>query len=451
MSISEYDDRTICALATAVGGAVAILRISGPQALAVGQRVWRGRKALGGKADNRRLLLGSAVNEKGEVLDAQCLAVYMPGPNSYTGEDVVELQLHGGPLATRLVYQAVLQQDTRCAAPGEFTYRAFLNGRLDLTQAEAVVEHLNAGSEAALHLANGQLNGRLGNEVNSAAEEVQTILSEIESRLDFPEEELDWMTTEALQAALTQLQETLSSLSASRREGEILREGITLAIAGAPNVGKSSLLNRLLGRERAIVSEIPGTTRDTIEADLVIRGIPIHLIDTAGIRDATDRIEQDGIQRSRQSCADADVVIWLSDATQPNSPSAQWPGWDMRGALITAANKCDLAPAPANAIPISAATGAGMDQLSQAIENAVLGRPLGSTSASTIAVSARHAALLDSAVAALQESWPLLSAGEWELAAIPLRVALDSLWRITGRSVAPDILDTIFHRFCIGK
>ena len=445
-----YDNRTICALATAVGGALAVIRLSGEAARDAAQRLWQGRAKLD-YAHARRLMLGRLHDENGALLDQQCLAVYMPGPDSYTGEDVVELHGHGGALPMRRALEALLRIGLRSALPGEFTRRAFLNGKLDLTQAEAVAEVISAESDAALALANRQLAGELGNAVEALHGQLQDILAEVESHLDFPDEELDWKPLEWLEGQLVGLQTRLGGLSATRREGEVLRDGVTLVIAGAPNVGKSSLLNRLLGRDRAIVSVIPGTTRDTVEAELVVRGIPLHLVDTAGIRASEDAIEADGMARAKDAIATADLVLWLTDASCPETP-VPWPEWPHRGAVLQIENKCDLAKSQMRGetpIRISALTGEGLETLADAIEAAVMGRPGGATGA--VAVSARHAALLDRAQEKLAEALPSLKASEWELAAVPLHDALDALGEITGRMVAPDLLDTIFHRFCIGK
>ena len=445
-----YDNQTICALATAVGGALAVIRLSGEVARETAQRLWRGRARLD-RAHARRLMLGQLYDEKGVLLDQQCLAVYMPGPESYTGEDVVELHGHGGALPMRRALEALLRIGLRSALPGEFTRRAFLNGRLDLTQAEAVAEVISAESDAALALANRQLAGDLGNEVEAFHEQLQAILAEVESHFDFPEEELDWKPLEWLEDQIAGLQARLGKLSATRREGEVLREGVTLVIAGAPNVGKSSLLNRLLGRDRAIVSLIPGTTRDTVEAELVVRGIPLHLVDTAGIRASEDTVEADGMARAKDAIAVAELVLWLTDASSPET-QVPWPGWPHRGTVLQVENKCDLARTQSCGempIRISVLTGEGLEALADAIETAVLGRRGGTTG--TVAVSARHAALLDRVRAKLAEALPFLETSAWELAAIPLHDALDALGEITGRAVAPDLLDTIFHRFCIGK
>jgi tRNA modification GTPase len=447
-----YNDDTICAAATAIGGALTVIRISGADALAVATKLWRGHSAPSEAHNYRRLLLGKLVASDGAVIDPQCLLVYMPAPNSYTGEDVVELQCHGGVLACRMTLAALQQCGARAALPGEFTRRAFINGKMDLTQAEAVADIIAAESGAALANAGRQLNGDFGRQIDAIYLQMKNILAEIESHLDFPEEELEWIPTEELSRQLTEIRVTLQRLSASRQAGEVLRNGITMVIAGEPNVGKSSLLNRWLGRDRAIVSDIPGTTRDTVEADFTLHGIPIRLVDTAGVRESTDLIEQCGIERTRTAARDADVVLWLVDGTQ--SPLASWPQWDIRGKLLLVANKCDIAThaIPAGYLRISAKTGEGLETLAEAVVNAVLGENGLRTLADTaVAVNARHGALLEEAVSALEEMLPLLSASEWELVAVPLRRAIAATGEIVGQAVSPDILDTIFHRFCIGK
>jgi len=444
-------DDTICAIITALGGAVGIIRLSGPDADARAAMIWHGRTPLGGLSP-RVLSLGTLRDSSGRVLDPECLAVRMPAPNSYTGENVVELQCHGGALCVRLALEELLRCGVRLAEPGEFTKRAFLNGRLDLTQAEAVADVIAASSTAALSVASNQLKGLLGTRLNEQYDALARILADIESRLDFPEEELEWVPVEALardiQAAVT----ALSRLLATRRNGEILRDGLSLAIVGCPNVGKSSLLNALLGRNRAIVTPIPGTTRDTIEEHITLRNIRIRLIDTAGIRDGGDSIEQTGMERARECAENADIVLWLFDGTRPYADQA-WPGWDIRGTLIQLSSKSDLAPTPPADAPAGCMLGNtigenGLDALAAAVVQAA---GLQTHQDGDIAVAARHAALLEEALAALHGIPELLRDEQLELAAIGLRNAISAVGRIVGRAVEPDVLDTIFHKFCIGK
>ncbi|MBP5640215.1 MAG: tRNA uridine-5-carboxymethylaminomethyl(34) synthesis GTPase MnmE [Victivallales bacterium] len=441
----------ICAITTALGGAVGIIRVSGDEAVELCGRVWHGRQPLS-TVSPRMMMLGEAMGCDGKVLDAECLAVKMPGPHSYTGEDVVELQCHGGALCVRLVLEALIDAGCRMAEPGEFTKRAFLNGRLDLTQAEAVADVIGAGSTAALRMAGRQLKGLLGKSVGNAYQILSDLLAEIESRLDFPEEELDWRKPDNMVQDVEQVQSDIAKMLETRRAGEILRGGLTMAITGLPNVGKSSLLNAILGRERAIVTDIPGTTRDTIEEFVSVRGLPIRLIDTAGIREGGDVIERNGMERAKESAMDADVVLWVFDATIPYDVQA-WPNWNIRGRLLLVANKTDVGSIqtmPSEAIRISALTGEGMDGLYEAIER-LAGVSMSIECGRDVAVAARHAALLSEAGSALAGVARQFHAEEWELAAIGLRGAVKALGRIIGREVEPDVLEAIFSKFCIGK
>jgi len=449
-SHSDRETDTIAAFATALGGAVAVIRISGPQAVELAHRVWTGTAPLT-SPPFRVLRLGSARNAHGP-LDGEVLAVHMPGPHSFTGEDVVELHCHGGALGARLVLLALLDGGCRHAEPGEFTKRAFLNGRIDLTQAEAVADLIGAQSESALHLANRQLGGLLGRRVGELYDLLADLLAEIESRLDFVEEDLDWQSAASVRAGLDQAGDACQTLLASQDEGEILRQGIVLVLAGSPNVGKSSLLNAILGRDRAIVTDIPGTTRDTLEELAHIRGIPVRLVDTAGIREAGNLIERSGIERSRASIRQAQVVLWIVDGSIPYGPQAWRPEeHSFTGPVLVVANKCDhgIADPPADAIRTCAITGQGLEPLFDAIGRAVWQAP--HHRESEVAVSARHAHCLNDATSALVAASAALDHEEWELVAAALRDALAALGRITGQTADPDILDTIFARFCIGK
>jgi tRNA modification GTPase len=445
---------TVAAIATGVGGAIAVIRLSGPAATTVADGVWRAATALSA-APPRTLVLGR-VEADGAVIDGQCLAVRMPAPHSYTGEDVVEFQCHGGPLVARSLLAALLAHGARHAEPGEFSKRAFINGRLGLTQAEAVLDVIQAHSAMALHTANRQLRGVLRRRVDHIHDALADLLAEVEVRMDFVDEDLDWRRPEALQRAVAEAVQGAAELLASRGDGDVLREGVRLAIVGAPNTGKSSLLNRILGHDRAIVTDIPGTTRDTLEELAHIRGIPVRLVDTAGIRDAADAVEQAGISRSLASLAEAQLVLWVVDAAAPATIEAVDHSGFTGKPLIVVANKSDLAPDAALAPPIaapvvyiSALTGDGIPALYDAIERAVWESP--HHEEPEVAVNARHADLLATALQHLEEARGALATEAFEIAAVSLRSALDALGLITGRTVAPDILDTIFHRYCIGK
>ncbi len=444
---------TICAFATAIGGAVSILRLSGPEAVALAGRLWRGREELA-EAAERVLHLGRLERLDGQLLDSQCLAVKMLGPHSFTGEDVVELHCHGGALCAHLILQELLAVGCRLAEAGEFSQRAFLNGKLDLTQAEAIADLISAGSELALQLANEQLRGNFGRRLKDIYLLLAEMRTEIEARLDFPEEDLAWQPQEALLRQLSGLEQELRALVDSRARGEILRSGIALCLAGPPNVGKSSLLNVILGDDRAIVSEIPGTTRDSIEVPVSIRGIPLRLIDTAGLRLAADGLERQGIERSQQNIAAAAVVLWVMDAAADlPSQMAACPAPPEK--VIFVANKVDLLPgapplqASLRLIYTCALTGQGIEELYDALEQLVWQGQC--EPGAEFAVSARQADALEKAVCHLQEAGQQFSAEVWELAAASLQNAQVELGRVTGQAVSADILGEIFARFCIGK
>ena len=445
---------TIAAIATAVGGPVAVIRISGPEALDIAGQCWRGAKALM-RMPAREMHLGVINDQYGETID-HCLAVSFPAPRSYTGEDMVEVHCHGGALTARTVLMRILECGARAADPGEFTKRAFLNGKMDLTQAEAVADIVEAQTDMALHLANRQLDGLLGRQLDALYQRLLATLSDIESRLDFADEDLDWTPPAEIQQSVTTAIDEIERLLVNRREGEILRQGVRLVIAGPPNVGKSSLLNAILGRDRAIVTHIPGTTRDTLEELAHIRGIPVRLIDTAGIREAENLVEQSGIARSVSSLQGAQVVLWVFEA-DPSGNGESCP-YELRHApVISVANKTDKLPAkpdtntgnPANIVYTCALTGSGLEELFDAIERAVWQCP--HTNEPEIAVSARHAALLDQTREHLEAAAARTTEQAWELVAVGLRGALDTLGQITGKTTSPDILEQIFARFCIGK
>lgn len=451
-----YQEDSICAMATAPGGAIAVIRVSGVDAAERCRNAWKSHTGKSvGELTARSLVLGTFGCKS--VIDPSCLAVYMPGPHSYTGEDVVEFHCHGGAVCARTVLRELLAMGIRHAEPGEFSKRAFLNGRMDLTQAEAVSDMISAGSEAALAMAGRQLQGSIGRTVDEIASALDDIRAEVESRMDFPEEDLDWRSCDDLCSSLEKSVVELKELASTREQGELMRGGASLVIAGPPNAGKSSLLNRLLGRDRAIVSDIPGTTRDTVEASAQFRGIPFHLVDTAGIRKAgIDIIEKEGMERSVDAAEGADVVLWLYDASLPLEEQHR-PNWKIRGTIVNVVNKTDMLSDAEkeqavsllpDAVFISARNGDGLEKLYDAMEEAVLhGRHL----VNDVAVSARHGALLDEASEAVSKAIPFCREETWELMALHLRDAVSALGKITGRTFVPDVLDAIFAKFCIGK
>jgi tRNA modification GTPase len=401
------------------------------------------------------MLRGRVRDASGEVAD-DALAVFMPGPRSYTGEDVVELHCHGGQLVARTVLASLLRAGARHAEPGEFTKRAFLNGKIDLTQAEAVLDLIEAHSDMALHAANRQLDGYLRRRVDAIFAVIREILAEVEVRMDFVDEDLDWQPSEHVRGTLVKAHDAMQELLSYRQDGEILRHGLRLVIAGAPNAGKSSLLNLLLGRDRAIVTDIPGTTRDVLEELAHIRGIPLRLVDTAGIRDAVDVVERAGIERGEAAIRMAQLLIWVVDTTRPLDEQRLDPSLTEGRPLIIAANKSDLSGVrsletglKAAQVAISAQTGEGLPALLDAIEAAVWGQA--HDSEPEFAINARHCVLLEDTCEQLDAALDVLDEDASELVAVSLRAALDSLGRVTGRTLQPDILDNIFSKFCIGK
>lgn len=447
---------TIAAIASGMSGAVSIVRISGPGSLSAANNVWKGRHPL--DASKARILMLGKITGASDSAGEPAMAVYMPGPNSYTGDDVVELHCHGGPLCSRRALELILSNGVRAAGPGEFTYRAFVNGKMDLLQAEAVADLISAHSEMAMRMAERQLDGRLSNSVHAVREELVDLLSECESRMDFPEENLEWLEPSEMALRIDSAARKIERLGATSKEGMLLRDGVSVVIAGRPNAGKSSLLNALLGFERAIVTQIPGTTRDTIEELANLRGIPVRLADTAGIRETDNLVEVIGIDRSHSSIRQAHLVIWLLDASaddvameieemKKHLPSG--------GNIISAWNKIDLAPGkklPASDYPsveISVTEGKGLEKLLDIFEKTVWGYP--HSVEPEFAVSARHLPLLNEAGKSLSEASCRVSIEEWELAAFQLRAAVTSLGSITGEDATVDVLDNIFSRFCIGK
>ena len=354
------------------------------------------------------------------------------------------------------VLALLLKNGARHAEPGEFTKRAFLNGKMDLTQAEAVLDIIQSQSQMALHSANRQLEGILNKKVNSIYESLIAVLAEVEVRMDFTDEDLDWDSKGTLVSAINTSVSRIKQLLKHREEGEILRNGITVAIVGVPNAGKSSLLNTILGRNRAIVTEIPGTTRDTLEELAQIRGIPVRLVDTAGIRQSANPIEQEGIARSVSSVGVAQVVLWVIDSTCKFEEQKLDVELFENKSVIAIANKADIVHNLDFAhhvsfplVKVSAKTGKGIDRLYDTIERTVWRHPR--TGEPEIAINARHTALLETAHRYVVDTLDSVTHGDFELVAVSLRSAIDALGKITGRTMQPDILDNIFSKFCIGK
>ncbi len=441
---------TIAALATPPGvGALAIIRLSGPQAMEVLLACTQRVKPL----QPRRATLLRVLSAEGLVLD-EAIATYFAAPASFTGEDVVELCCHGGLLVTRRVLERLLACGARPAEPGEFSRRAFENGRMDLTQAEAVMDVIAAGSDLALRAAHNQLHGVISRRVEAAADRLIDVAAHVEAYIDFPEEDIAPHTLAELLAGLDAVEAELRALLATADEGRLLREGVRTAIIGAPNVGKSSLLNCLLGYERAIVSPTAGTTRDTVEAGVTLGSLRLHLIDTAGLHESADAIECAGMERSRRAGAEADLVLLVADASEPPLLPA-WEEEQGSTAHLLLLNKCDLPEHPGwgaypQALRLSCRTGEGLSALSAAIERLFLHAP--EETDSFAAINTRHRYALSQALEALEHARASLQAGDSpELTDVPLREALDALGSITGRIDTEDILTRVFSTFCLGK
>lgn len=421
---------TIFALASgSVPAAIAMIRISGPSSLGTL------RVLCGGDVPPRRLSLRRLRAEDGEELD-QAMVAWLPGPGTYTGEDTVELLLHGGRAVVDGVADALIALGLRPAEPGEFTRRAFLNGRMDLTEAEGVHDLIAAETEAQRRQALRQLRGALGNTYRAWSERIRVMLAQQEALIDFPDEDLPPEVEAALQAELQALCLAIAAHLDDGQRGEKLREGLFFAITGAPNVGKSSLINALAQRDVAIVSSVPGTTRDAVEARVVLGGVPVTLVDTAGLRDTDDPIEAEGVRRARLRAGEADLVIRVIEA-----------GSDVVDGGLVVVNKIDLGVrCPAGAIGVSALTGQGLDDLRGRLSEQA--RRLTETSGPPPLTRARHRRALEDSLACLRSA---AEADLPELRGEDLRQAMRAIGRITGHVGVEDILDTLFGAFCIGK
>jgi tRNA modification GTPase len=438
--LAEHED-TIFALASGGGRtAVAVLRISGADSGALLDAL------CGRRPPPRRASLRRVRDASGETLD-QALVLWLPGPGTYTGEDSAELHLHGGPAVIEAVAEALIAAGARPAEAGEFTRRAFFNGRMDLTAAEAVADLVEAESAEQRRQALRQMEGALGALYEDWSQRLMRVLAQQEALIDFPDEDLPADVARLLATEMATLAAEIAAHLNDNRRGERTREGLTIAIIGPPNVGKSSLINRLLARDVAIVSDLPGTTRDALEARLVLGGMVMTVIDTAGLRETEDRIEAEGVRRARARAAEADIVLAMHDASQPEAvlDAAAMP---RAGEVIVVANKLDLASGRdiGDAIGVSALTGQGLERLSDALIAA--GRRLTARTGPPPLTRPRHRAALEAALAALTRA---MAEPSEELRGEELRIALRMIGRVTGRWGVEEILGEIFSRFCIGK
>jgi len=453
-------DDTIAAIATPLGeGGLAVIRISGANAFDVADKVFvpGGKLSLKTSLAPTHTLQYGHVIQNGRTLD-EVLAAVMRAPRTFTREHVVEFTCHGGILTTKMVLDAVLASGARLAEPGEFTKRAFLNGRIDLAQAEAVAELIAARTQLAVSAANEQLAGKLSQRINDVRDQMMLTLAHIEAHIDFPDEDIAPDTHEQLLNRLRRAVAFMDELLRTANEGQVLRRGIRVAIVGRPNAGKSSLLNQLLGHDRAIVSAIPGTTRDTIEETANIRGIPVVFIDTAGLREAGDEIEVEGIKRSRTSLQRAELILHVLDNSETFSESdGNYLREFAAKKRIVVRNKADLPRRmelpviDAPVVEMSCTTGVGLESLKDAIKALVWSGEIRADMLQVM-INSRHQEALRRSREATQNSLNALSAGEGlEIAAMELRIATNAIGEVVGKTTTEDLLDSIFSQFCIGK
>ena len=456
--ITTPDSDTIVAPATAPGqAALAVLRLSGPQAIAIADTLWRGKSLA--QADSHTAHLGTVLDSRGLQLD-QAVAVVYRAPRSFTGQDSVELTVHGSMYVRRELLDTLIKAGARLAEPGEFTRRAFLGGRLDLSQAEAVADIIAAESRAANDIAQSQLQGKFAGRIQQLRQQLIDIASLLELELDFAEEDLEFADRTLLTQLATQARDEIKRLLQSFRTGDAIMRGIPVAIVGAPNAGKSSLLNALLGHDRAIVSDVPGTTRDTIEETLHLGDHLFRFIDTAGLRASTDAVERIGIDRARAAIASARIILYVHDATLPLHPDLIPRVPDATTLLVL--NKTDLIPTPTldsqlstldsplRPTPLSTRTGEGLDPRVRPL--VTIAADMTPPDGDVLVANARHAEALSSALTSIGRVLDgLRSTLPADLVAQSLRETISHLGAITGAIPSDLLLSTIFSRFCIGK
>ena len=458
-----FIDDTIAAIATAPGeGGIGIIRISGPKSLEVAEEIFfsmSGKKISEYPA--RTLIFGNI--KYGDKKIDEVLVAYMKGPNSYTAEDVIEINCHGGFISVKRILELVLSKDVRLAEAGEFTKRAFLNGRIDLSQAEAVIDVINAKTDKAHEVAENQLDGSLSNRIREFREKVTELLAQVEVAIDYPEEDIEFIAYTTLEEKTRELNKDIKKLYETSESGKIFREGLKTVIVGKPNVGKSSLLNSILGENRAIVTDIPGTTRDVIEEFVNIKGIPLKIVDTAGIRETDDVVEKIGVEKSKASFDTADLIIMVVDSSSELSEEDREILEKVQGKeTILLLNKTDLPQVideeevkkyvnEENIIKISALHNEGIEDVHDRIEAMVYKGDIKSSS-NVIITNSRHKDALyramksaEDAMRAIEDRMPL------DFVEVDLKNIWDYLGYINGDTVSEDLLDNIFHNFCIGK
>src|SRR6202030_1021646 len=447
MTVSD----TIAAISTPPGeGAIALVRVSGVNAAQIADKIFRGKEEPSRFASHVQHL-GEIVGAENQLIDQVVLSIHR-APASYTGEDLVEISCHGGTLVSAKVLEACLRAGARAARPGEFTERAFLNGKMDLTQAEAVIDLIRAKTDLALRSATEQLEGRLGEKIRQLRDELISLIAHIEALIDFPEEGIAPDEDERLSARLDSIRNEMSILLATADQGLILREGVRVVIYGAPNAGKSSLLNRLLGYERVIVSETHGTTRDTIEESVNLRGVPIRLLDTAGLRRSISRLERGGIARTGKSLQTGDLLLHIADRNARKPP--HFENRTRNGNEIVVLNKSDLSEhgdwKNFDGLRISCATGEGLSELENEMLTRIMKENLRPESA--VAINARHRECLRRARDACDRARTAMKeALAPEYVSVDLNDALRAVGEVIGAVDVEQILDSVFTQFCIGK
>lgn len=451
MDFNYQKGETIAAIATPPGeGGIAVIRISGERAIEIAGRVYAGPIW---SYQSHTLHLGKIV-DSGEVIDEVLIAV-MKAPRSYTGEDTIEIHCHGGSLITRRVLETVIKAGAKAALPGEFTFKAYMNGKLDLAQAEAVQSLIAAKNDLALKAAEHQLHGALSKKITYFQARLVDIAAILEAWVDFPEEGLEFASFEETIGKLAAIRQEMQALSKTFHDGKIVHEGLTLCLAGAPNVGKSSLMNALLGKDRAIVTPIPGTTRDLLEADLKFSGLHFKLLDTAGIRTTDELIEQEGIRRSQSAIQNADLVLLVLDSSKGVQDEDQML---LQSApadkTVVVWNKTDLPQTekkPLKAHAVSAKTGEGLEALKKAIDKKIWHQ--GPPSKEEVVIThLRHKEALDRSIDAITQVIEGLKTGiSPEFVASDIRFSLLQLATIIGADVTEEILSAIFSKFCVGK
>lgn len=462
-AFTVYDTTdTIAAIATPLGeSGIGVIRISGSKAYDVGDAIFQSKSSLPlAQRRDRSIQYGLIVDDDGKAVDEVILLI-MKGPRSYTAEDVLEIQCHGGRQSLSEILGLVLRHGARLANPGEFTQRAFVNGRIDLAQAEAVMDVIQAKSAQGLTSAVSQLEGRLSRVVGDMRLHLTDFITRLEVTVDYPEEDLEEIEVPDIAGAIREMEQRLDAMLAESKSGRMMRDGVMAAIAGTPNAGKSSLLNRFLETERAIVTDVPGTTRDVIEEWITIQGVPICLVDTAGIRSTDDTVEQIGVRRAKEYMDRADIILVVVDQSRPLQEEDRQILETARGrqALIVL-NKEDLQPAfeteelQSYGLPllsISASTGAGMGELKDAMLSLALKQGL-TAAQSALLANTRHIELVRQSREALQRALDTIEAGmPVDCAIVDIREAWELLGSITGDTVHDDIIEEIFSRFCLGK